>query len=1441
MDQMTTGRISIAPPMPDDDAGMAYQQVAENRAAEAIDVWLRDTGEVPTQTTGAAPVQPNADTERLLGEIGTSPAATTEGAGVKPADPATDQNADPQPSGYITTDPSKPDGGIMAGAFGVADYIRRGLGESPKQAVGGVIDALGEMDQFMQELVPIGGMQLYNDKGEFDPSLVGPDTMKADLKAEENIFQMIAPAEPDTAIGGFTRATAQFLTGFIPGLQATKGMTALKGGAILSNLTAGALADAVVFDPNEDRLSTFLNQIPALDAVVPDYLASNDPDEKWSGRLKNAIEGAGLGLATDALLGSFRYYKASRRAKAADKAAADPTGALVKAADDELKRTAGVELVNEIPDEALRPLGDPNAPMLIEAQPSETVKQATERLQAARVRAAKSDKDLAALDQVNSIRERFAAKKGITPENTPAGVPVRDPMDELLDEVRSGAVTKAANLPKRPVSTIVKNLGGVDPNSSLAGDLRSRGISAKSFPGLFRKGGRESLDNIPATDHPLMAGRGTDANGYVEQQAWIDGLEAELKGDPYRTAEDQAALDLSFDAADDFERHLDSLGIDYRSMSNERVKERLREISDEEAMYKKSLEEEGLFSSPRTQQDIWDQQTIEEAVKNGVDNAVIDAHRPNRVYLNTARINSADDVRAVLQEMANAEEATITAKTRGVVSNKQTIKESSKEYQDLNDLLGRAPGPMDAAKATAARRLLASSGEQLVQLAKIAKAENATPADLYNFRRAVQVHYALQSEVIAARTETARALQAWSIPVGASKARSMAINELISKEGGSGSIQDLARKMDFVSNDPAALNNMVEGAGKGAFGKALYQVWINGLLSSPKTHAVNMLSNSMTALWAIPERYMAAGISKAFYNGEIYAGETTAQAFGLVKGIRDGMKLIYLGNKADANKSVGDIFDAFVQVEGTQVNAISAEAFGLNSNSANGWVGYGFDMMSKLVNAPGAALNNEDKLFKSVGYRMELQSLAYRQAMSEGLDGKAFASRVDDIIRNPPQNLKVEAIDASHYQTFTTPLGAAARQMLGGAAKTPLIGPIFKVVMPFVKTPTNIFKYTFERTPLAYGMGKVKADIAAGGARAAQAHARVAMGSMVFLTMMDMFSEGNITGAGPLGDSMNTTQGVRSTRRAVGAPPPYSIKLGDRWYAYNRLDPIGMLVGMGADLGEVMGSASDADNDELAMAGVIAIAQNLASKRYLQGVVDFMGAIDPTNPGGGATKYLQNFTGSLVPYSSFLRNMAQTVDPVGRDPKDATYLKPVDLYNLDDGMVEPDGLATFWQNSINRVKKGIPGLSDDLPPMRDLYGEPISTSSNLGWGWDFISPVASKADNPDPVTKVITDNRISIQFPERSIGGVQLTADEYDEYSATSGKMAKEMLDRVIASPAFQKLSGGPDGDKAQMIKNTITESRKSAQGLLMRNNPDFRDRTVGAAKLTAQKTLTGN
>jgi hypothetical protein len=131
--------------------------------------------------------------------------------------------------------------------------------------------------------------------------------------------------ETKTTAGKMVSGVSQFLTGFVGAgkvLKATKlanGIIKLgKGAKYINGVVQGAIADAVVFDPHEERLSNLINTFPALENPVTTYLAADPTDSSAEGRFKNALEGLALGGLVDAVVAVVKGVRARALAKNAD-------------------------------------------------------------------------------------------------------------------------------------------------------------------------------------------------------------------------------------------------------------------------------------------------------------------------------------------------------------------------------------------------------------------------------------------------------------------------------------------------------------------------------------------------------------------------------------------------------------------------------------------------------------------------------------------------------------------------------------------------------------------------------------------------------------------------------------------------------------------------------------------------------------------------------------------------------------------------------------------------------------------------------------------------------------------------------------------------------------------------------------------------------------------
>ena len=128
------------------------------------------------------------------------------------------------------------------------------------------------------------------------------------------------PENPDkdrhttTTTGAFVETIGQFLIGFKGAdklLKASKFAPATtRTGSFAEATTKGAIADFVAFDEDSGRLTDLLGEYApeAVDKYLG-YLKSDPNDTWWEGRLKNSLEGAGIGSLAEVLFRMARVGK----------------------------------------------------------------------------------------------------------------------------------------------------------------------------------------------------------------------------------------------------------------------------------------------------------------------------------------------------------------------------------------------------------------------------------------------------------------------------------------------------------------------------------------------------------------------------------------------------------------------------------------------------------------------------------------------------------------------------------------------------------------------------------------------------------------------------------------------------------------------------------------------------------------------------------------------------------------------------------------------------------------------------------------------------------------------------------------------------------------------------------------------------------------------------
>ncbi len=774
---------------------------------------------------------------------------------------------------------------------------------------------------------------------------------------------------------------------------------------------------------------------------------------------------------------------------------------------------------------------------------------------------------------------------------------------------------------------------------------------------------------------------------------------------------------------------------------------------------------------------------------------------------NLLRIDGPQDVHRLINDISkhNKEKGIFDASTRG--------NKSVAEIKAMADALGITPEQLSergAGDSANAELMFAARQLQLHQLYKVLEAEarlNETKADAD--RDAFAREFDIFSMVTSARDGYAAE---WG-------RTGVALRQTIGGPGESAAVRgfaDLAKKYGGERNADAVLNTLRDMRREGPDGRidinklAAFSEKLKGattfdmilelryiaMLSNPATHIRNTIGNTLAIGMQIPERFAAGLIGKArgLFDEQakldrVELGEPAAMLFGAVQGLSAGGRALLRAART------GESADPLGKIE-TMRRAITAENMGFDPESA--W-GKFVDFVAERLRTGSMLMGAEDDFFKAIGYQMELNARAHRTATQEGLRGQEFAERVSELVKNPPWDMQIDALDFSRYTTFTQELGPGMTKLqsaLGTDATVTLpngksievpTGKLFRLAVPFFRTPTNIVRYGMERSPLALVMPSVMQSLMDGGAKRDLALARIGMGSTLGFLVASAATSGLVTGNGP------SDPKHKESLREVGWQP-YSLKVGDKWISYQALEPYSMIIGAAADIALMSDYMEENERNNAVMMVAGAFANAITSKTFLTGLDDMLNVLsDPERYGD---KYAQRFSASWIP--SLVKATRRDYDPFVRE---------------------------IW-SVTDALKDGIPGLGfRDLYPRRNRYGDPIT----LGDVWlsHTVDPARKStiknAENSETyeIDKVILENHIPIQRPGRMFHhegvAVELTPEEFDDYQMLPRELGLvESLKNVIATPEFKSASGGPDGIKSHMIREVFGDYREEARWRLV-------------------------
>lgn len=767
-----------------------------------------------------------------------------------------------------------------------------------------------------------------------------------------------------------------------------------------------------------------------------------------------------------------------------------------------------------------------------------------------------------------------------------------------------------------------------------------------------------------------------------------------------------------------------------------------------------------------------------------------------------------EDAAAIVGGVADA----LNIKTKAVTFDEIKAKaaESGISEAFLSRLIGSDGRMMaNAVETYKALEVLESSANELDRLFKLVNSGQATDVDKLVLRQQIAFHGLIQRGVKGIQTETARSLAVFRIPRDGNAA---IVRQVIEEYGGDDALSDLAKSY-LTLESRAAQNALVEKSMMSGIKDVWFTTYINGLLSSPVSHAKNIVSNTMFGLYQIPERLVAAfygnvlppGVRsfKALVPGSEADKIGYDEALTMIQSLRNGLvEGLDLATTAFKKNQPSDLMSKIEAQRGTTVPSISSAAFGIEQDK---WLAKAIDYYGTAVTLPGRMLMAEDEFFKGVLYRMELNSqitrrgkAVYREALGSGMpeaDAMARAeAEVLSLFQNPPRDLDEAAVLFAQKGTFTADLPPALRSL-----QQTFNHPALKIVVPFFKTPANIGLQVIERTPFAPLSSQWREEIAKGGVYRDMALAKVTLGSAVLATFGALAAEGSITGRGPA---------RKADRDALlrDGWQPYSLKIGDKYYSYSGMEPISALLAIAADYAEYAKHETDASKiEEVFLGGTYGLYEYLKEQPYLQGVAEVakligtnqQGQVDGKKIVDGLVKQFGGFVIGGSPagaYSSLLAGIERLSDPANRDTRASPEL--------------PMGVRGFVE-AFNKYKSRLPYFSADLPEALNLWGEP--TKSGTGAAYELVLPTRVTPQQFSEVDDALVRIGSPIGMPERKIDGVEMDAFQYNRLLTIYGKElpAKQEILNIMRTPGFDLLSLDDQQKTVQRVHSKFMDAAK--------------------------------
>ena len=273
---------------------------------------------------------------------------------------------------------------------------------------------------------------------------------------------------------------------------------------------------------------------------------------------------------------------------------------------------------------------------------------------------------------------------------------------------------------------------------------------------------------------------------------------------------------------------------------------------------------------------------------------------------------------------------------------------------------------------------------------------------------------------------------------------------------------------------------------------------------------------------------------------------------------------------------------------------------------------------------------------------------------------------------------------------------------------------------------------------------------------------RQIMGTTIMAWVVTNMLNGDIEITGPAPSS----RGDREVFYGQGKLP-HSIRYGDKWIEFQRVQPIGQLLQVGASISEAIeaykntGELNSEEVEKEMMNSIGDIMSMVFTQSPFTGAADLFALLTGGEYNEGyfeaGNRYLGQLAGTFIP--NILRRATVAQDPILYEKRDVS----------------------------SQLKSRVPGLAQTLTPKRDIFGETIRQ------GGTPMSRFASPIRTSESIENKLYDEMAEIKYtptvPTRQAYNEDLSVKEYETLQLFYGPRFRDEMWSVVNDPAYKTLN----------------------------------------------------